>query len=197
MLQSKFKVLFYLLFNQWLWYARYYMHFHWSQSVILLFTNETLIISCQSCSCFGFIWVFFFLGLPLLTVFVQRHSVDFKTPPFYLCHACELNIPVSSTSIHLTSTMHYRNVFVSISFNKLFRMACLIVARQIIHGTIIHPLWVKKLTIGYLNYLTKTLFLIGILQTRPCFSWTPGFHPGCTRRRTESGKAEDGPTSKK
>ncbi|XP_053531405.1 uncharacterized protein si:ch211-199g17.2 isoform X3 [Ictalurus punctatus] len=51
------------------------------------------------------------IGLPLLTVFVQRHSVDFKTPPFYLCHACELNIPVSSTSIHLTSTMHYRNVF--------------------------------------------------------------------------------------
>ncbi|KAF4073959.1 hypothetical protein AMELA_G00249180 [Ameiurus melas] len=51
------------------------------------------------------------IGLPFLTVFVQRHSVDFKTPPFYLCHACELNIPVSSTSIHLTSTMHYRNVF--------------------------------------------------------------------------------------
>ncbi|KAI5091736.1 CD164 sialomucin-like 2 protein [Silurus meridionalis] len=31
--------------------------------------------------------------------------------PFYLCHACELNIPVSSVSIHLTSTQHYLNVF--------------------------------------------------------------------------------------
>ncbi|KAI5621518.1 hypothetical protein C0J50_18927 [Silurus asotus] len=39
----------------------------------------------------------------------QRNSAVSK--PFYLCHACELNIPVSSVSIHLTSTQHYLNVF--------------------------------------------------------------------------------------
>ncbi|XP_053084384.1 uncharacterized protein si:ch211-199g17.2 isoform X3 [Pangasianodon hypophthalmus] len=50
------------------------------------------------------------IGLPLLTVFVQRQSLDFNTP-FYLCHACELNIPVSSVSVHLTSAQHYFNVF--------------------------------------------------------------------------------------
>ncbi|XP_046690530.1 uncharacterized protein si:ch211-199g17.2 isoform X2 [Silurus meridionalis] len=49
------------------------------------------------------------IGLSLLTVFVQRNSAVSK--PFYLCHACELNIPVSSVSIHLTSTQHYLNVF--------------------------------------------------------------------------------------
>ncbi|XP_060798913.1 uncharacterized protein si:ch211-199g17.2 isoform X2 [Neoarius graeffei] len=50
------------------------------------------------------------IGLPLLTVFVQRPCLDFHTP-LYLCHACELNIPVSSVSVHLTSTQHYFNVF--------------------------------------------------------------------------------------
>ncbi|KAK3511667.1 hypothetical protein QTP70_014562 [Hemibagrus guttatus] len=50
------------------------------------------------------------IGLPLLTVFVQRQFQDVSTP-FYLCHACELNIPVSSASSHLTSEHHCLNVF--------------------------------------------------------------------------------------
>ncbi|XP_027031369.2 uncharacterized protein si:ch211-199g17.2 isoform X4 [Tachysurus fulvidraco] len=49
------------------------------------------------------------IGLPLLTVFVQRQI--HVTTPFYLCHACELNIPVSSASSHVTSEQHYLNVF--------------------------------------------------------------------------------------
>ncbi|XP_053347596.1 uncharacterized protein LOC128518483 isoform X1 [Clarias gariepinus] len=50
------------------------------------------------------------IGLSLITVFIHRQSVDINVP-FYICHACELNIPVSSASIHLTSTQHYFNVF--------------------------------------------------------------------------------------
>ncbi|KAK2836508.1 hypothetical protein Q7C36_014377 [Tachysurus vachellii] len=49
------------------------------------------------------------IGLPLLTVFVQRQI--HVTTPFYLCHACELNIPVSSASSHVTSEQHCLNVF--------------------------------------------------------------------------------------
>ncbi|XP_058233647.1 uncharacterized protein si:ch211-199g17.2 isoform X2 [Hemibagrus wyckioides] len=50
------------------------------------------------------------IGLRLLTVFVQRQIQDVNTP-FYLCHACELNIPVSSASMHVTSEHHCLNVF--------------------------------------------------------------------------------------
>ncbi|KAK1805116.1 hypothetical protein P4O66_019468 [Electrophorus voltai] len=50
------------------------------------------------------------IGLQLLTVFVDRHSQCFN-PPIYLCHACELNIPVSSVCAHLSSLQHYFSVF--------------------------------------------------------------------------------------
>lgn len=75
-----------------------------------------LSFSCYSCSWFNFVCGVF-PGLSLITVFIHRQSVDINVP-FYICHACELNIPVSSASIHLTSTQHYFNVFVSTSSNK-------------------------------------------------------------------------------
>ncbi|XP_062842053.1 uncharacterized protein si:ch211-199g17.2 [Trichomycterus rosablanca] len=50
------------------------------------------------------------IGLSLLTVFVHRQNRG-STLAFYMCHACEINIPVTSACTHLWSTQHYYHVF--------------------------------------------------------------------------------------